>query len=218
MSFEEFSKKLLKLCSEINVSLDEKQLKQFFQYLHIYKKWVVKINLSSIEEEEEIIQKHFADSLLGFSLIQGKRTCLDIGSGAGFPGIPLKIANPSLVLFSVDAKEKKVFFQKQVMRTLGFKKAYSTNIHIDWKARADLDFFLKGKKVDIILFRAIKPNKEMIDFLKAFLSENGKIFLYTGRSFNKAEQENTFENIYHLNKEIEHAFDQKYPRAIYSIC
>lgn len=97
-------------------------LNSFDVYLNEIMKWSKVHNLTSIRDREGIIQKHFLDSLLFLDFIPaGKQTVLDVGTGAGFPGIPLKIVNPGLSLYLVEPKIKKVAFLRYVVHKLDLK-------------------------------------------------------------------------------------------------
>src|SRR3972149_4880003 len=102
----------------LGVTLDEKKLSNFGVYLDEIKKWNEKMNLTSITEETEIVTRHFLDSLTPLSFLTGIEKVLDIGSGAGFPGIPLKIAAPSMGVTLMESTEKKIFFLRHIIRTL----------------------------------------------------------------------------------------------------
>lgn len=106
---------------ELGVSLSDAQLASFLKYLRELQAWNKKINLTSITEEKDIIIKHFLDSLTSARFLSGVNTLLDIGSGGGFPGLPLKIAIPSLKITLMDSVEKKVHFIRHMIRTLDLK-------------------------------------------------------------------------------------------------
>lgn len=82
-------------------------------------RWNCKVNLTAITDPQEAVEKHLVDSLTVLPFLHGKERLLDIGSGGGFPGIPLKLARPELRLVSVDAVGKKINFQRHVGRQLG---------------------------------------------------------------------------------------------------
>ncbi|PKN16646.1 MAG: 16S rRNA (guanine(527)-N(7))-methyltransferase RsmG [Deltaproteobacteria bacterium HGW-Deltaproteobacteria-23] len=110
---------LKKGASELEIELSAMQLESFTLYAKELCKWNGKINLTSIIQPEEIAIKHFLDSLTlaKYTSVAGK--LLDIGSGGGFPGIPLKIIAPETFIVSVDAVAKKINFQRHIIRALG---------------------------------------------------------------------------------------------------
>ena len=118
---EEGLKRLIREGSrELDVLLDEAAIARFFLYLKELKAWNKKINLTAITSDKDIVLKHFIDSLTIAGLIKkfNVKRLLDIGSGAGFPGIPIKIAIPELQVILMDSTEKKVFFLRHILRTL----------------------------------------------------------------------------------------------------
>ena len=105
--------------SELGVSLNHKMMQMFLVYLKELKEWNQKVNLTSLKKDTAIIGKHFIDSLSLVPYLPSKASLLDLGSGAGFPGIPVKIAKPSLKVTLLEAKRKKVNFQRHLVRKLG---------------------------------------------------------------------------------------------------
>jgi len=103
---------------EIGVRLSAPQAELFWLYLQELLEWNRTFSLTSVTDPADIVIKHFVDSLSPLPYLEALTNLLDIGSGAGFPGIPLKIAAPDLRLSLVDANRKKVSFLKQVVRTL----------------------------------------------------------------------------------------------------
>jgi len=107
--------------NQFNVSLSEKQKNQFYEYAQFLVEYNEKVNLTTITELDEIYEKHFYDSLLIGSLVQGKQTLCDVGSGAGFPGIPLKIIYPEIQLTILEPLQKRVQFLKLLTEKLGIE-------------------------------------------------------------------------------------------------
>ena len=106
---------LLKGAEKFGIILSKVQLDKFFIYMELLKTWNKKINLTSIEEDRDIIIKHFIDSLSIIPFIKDRSSRLiDIGTGGGFPGIPLKIACDELDITLLDSTEKKSIFLKSV--------------------------------------------------------------------------------------------------------
>jgi 16S rRNA (guanine527-N7)-methyltransferase len=103
------------------IRLNETQVAAFDLYLRELLKWNQKINLTAIRSEKGIVLKHFLDSLSVYPYLSKTASLLDIGSGAGFPGIPLKIVHPSLEITLIDAVRKKIDFQRHIIRMLGLK-------------------------------------------------------------------------------------------------
>ena len=113
------SDRLRRGAEAIGVALDESMLRCFARYLELLTRWNARINLTSIEDPLEIIDRHFLDSLTIVHLLKGSRTLVDIGSGAGFPGAAVAIACPGLQVTCVESIHKKVAFLQTLRRELG---------------------------------------------------------------------------------------------------
>lgn len=115
--------RLKRLSSEMGVELTEEMLHDFSIYKELLKEWNEKINITTITEDEEIDKKHFVDSLSPAltGLFNGDEKVIDIGTGGGFPGIPLKIRNGSLKVTLLDSLNKRIVFLGQVIDHLGLK-------------------------------------------------------------------------------------------------
>jgi 16S rRNA (guanine527-N7)-methyltransferase len=112
---------LIEGATAFRIHLNEKDVEAFDLYLRELLKWNQKINLTAIRSEKGIVVKHFLDSLSVYPYLSKPSSLLDIGSGAGFPGIPLKMVEPFLEVTLIDSVRKKVDFQKHIIRTLGLK-------------------------------------------------------------------------------------------------
>jgi 16S rRNA (guanine527-N7)-methyltransferase len=112
---------LIEGAKAFGIDLFEKTMEAFDLYLRELLKWNEKMNLTAIRSEKGIVLKHFLDSLSVFPHLPKISSLLDIGSGAGFPGIPLKMIQPSLEVTLIDSVRKKIDFQSHIIRTLGLK-------------------------------------------------------------------------------------------------
>lgn len=110
-----------KACGQMGIMLTQQQVEQFNQYYNLLIEWNDKINLTRIVEPEEVAIKHFADSLAllnYYNIPQGAKV-IDVGTGAGFPGIPLKIARPDINLTLLDSLNKRLIFLGEVTKEIG---------------------------------------------------------------------------------------------------
>jgi 16S rRNA (guanine527-N7)-methyltransferase len=167
---------LNKGATELGISLTIEQINSVFIYLAELKKWNKKINLTAIKGEEDIIIKHVLDSLSyvhGFAPAPGLRL-LDMGSGAGFPAIPIKIAYPGLSITMVDSVKKKVAFLRHIIRTLHLKETEALDIRTDERPGSLLSSF------DIVTARAFADMKSAIISGTPFLRTGGLIVLSRG--------------------------------------
>lgn len=110
-------------CADVGIELDDKQLSKLERYYELLIEWNKKMNLTRITEPEEVAVKHFADSLtlLNFVEIPEGASVIDVGTGAGFPGIPLKIARPDIRLTLLDSLNKRLTFLDEVCFELGIE-------------------------------------------------------------------------------------------------
>jgi 16S rRNA (guanine527-N7)-methyltransferase len=118
---------LLEGAKVFGIHLHDKEVEAFALYLGELLKWNQKINLTAIRTEKGIVLKHFLDSLSVSPYLSKTASLLDIGSGAGFPGIPLKIVHPSLEISLIDSVRKKIDFQRHIIRMLGLKGIEATH-------------------------------------------------------------------------------------------
>jgi len=106
--------------NEFRLSLNDLQIKQIQQYTKLLGTWNDKVNLTAIRDPLEILYRHFCESMFGAALLPVENCRLaDVGSGGGFPGIPLKIMRPDLQVFLVESNFKKATFLAEVVRELG---------------------------------------------------------------------------------------------------
>ncbi|MCP9449826.1 MAG: 16S rRNA (guanine(527)-N(7))-methyltransferase RsmG [Nitrospira sp.] len=167
---------LLERCSqEVGVSLQAEQIKQLLVHFDQLKIWNQSVNLTSIRDDREIIVKHFVDSLACLSVepIKKEARLLDIGTGAGFPGIPLKIVRDDLHVTLVEPVKKKVSFLLSVIGILRLKQI-SVFCGTLRQFIAQLKPF---HKFDYIATRALKPD-ELFEQGERLLVNHGKVVLY----------------------------------------
>ncbi len=117
---EKIENKLQEYTNQEGINLSEHQLHQFQHYLELLLAWNEKINLTAITKPEEVAVKHFLDSLLLLNAVELKKgfKVIDVGTGAGFPGVPLKIARPDLDLTLLDSLKKRLVFLQELLQEL----------------------------------------------------------------------------------------------------
>ena len=155
MNKETFIEELKKLGIKVNST----QMKQFDQYYNLLIEWNKKINLTRIINEEEVYLKHFYDSATINKVIDLNKVnnICDIGTGAGFPGIVIKILNPSINVTLVDSLEKRCIFLKEVIKKLNL-----TNINV-YHARAEEFARDHNEEYDILTSRAVASLPVLIE-------------------------------------------------------
>lgn len=169
-NIEDFFKQLIKseITEKLNLPTDENVVKEliakFIIYLRELQKWNKAYNLTSIEDEREIVTKHFFDSLLYFCYIPEKPLSIaDIGSGAGFPGMPIAIVRPCLKVFLIEPSWKKCAFLKNIKRKLNLN-----NVEIIQAKVEEVT-----EKFDIIVSRALWSIKDFIKNCLHLLKKDG---------------------------------------------
>lgn len=131
MDIDVFKKKMRFYGSEINLMFNDKQLNMFYKYMFLLLEWNNKINLTAITEPEDIILKHFIDSLCINKYIGSNFKVVDVGTGAGFPGIPLKIYRSDLELTLVDSLNKRINFLNEVISVLELKDIITIHSRVE---------------------------------------------------------------------------------------
>jgi len=107
-------------CNNEGLEFNEKKYGQFMKYKDLIKEWNEKVNLTAIKEDEEIVKKHFIDSMKVFKFqeLKNAKNVIDIGTGGGFPGIPMKIIKPEINIVLLDSLNKRIKFLNEVIREL----------------------------------------------------------------------------------------------------
>ncbi len=168
--------RFLRQCAgEMGLELSPASFQLFEKFAVELNKWNKKINLTAIRDERDIVIKHFADSLTLLDLIGDSGVLLDVGSGAGFPSIPLKIALPGLSVVSVDAIEKKVLFQRHCSRVLGLVDFSALHTRVE-KLACD-----RSGQYDFIVSRAFSDLPYFVSLALPLLKDTGKIVAMKGR-------------------------------------
>jgi len=158
------------------IHLDKKTVEVFDLYLKELLKWNQKINLTAIRSEKGIVLKHFLDSLSAYPYLPIPSSILDIGSGAGFPGIPLKIVEPSFEITLIDSVRKKVDFQRHIIRLLGLKGIEPIHGRIQDKEILQI----LGGQFDVVISRAFSDLQTLLLLSFSFLKKGGKVLAMKG--------------------------------------
>ena len=166
-------KKIIQTGAEsLKIDVELQQLNHFALYAEELMRWNRKVNLTAITDAEALAIKHFLDSIAPAALMPPGASLLDIGSGAGFPGIPLKIVRPDLKVTLIDAVRKKVNFQKHMIRTLALE-----NI---WAHQVRAEQFSPETPFDVIITRALSTLPEFVNLALPLLAKNGVMLSWKG--------------------------------------
>ena len=131
MNKEDFKKELKEKAQKINIDLNENQIEQFYTYMKLLLEWNTKMNLTAITDCKEIILKHFIDSLTIAKYIKKDQALIDVGSGAGFPGIPLKIYREDIDITLLDSLNKRINFLNEVIKELKLEKIRAIHSRVE---------------------------------------------------------------------------------------
>ena len=176
MNFEDFGKELVEKALKIRIELSEHQIEQFYIYMKLLTEWNEKINLTAIIEPKEIILKHFIDSLTISSQIQQSRTIADIGSGAGFPGIPLKIVNPEKELVLIDSLSKRVNFLNEVIKKCNINGITAIHARVE-----EIGHNSKYRgQFDVTTSRAVAKLNVLLEYMMPLVKLGGKCICLKG--------------------------------------
>lgn len=206
----QFAKSLQSLAADLSSSIPDFSIPYFFRYLGELKKWNKAINLTAIDDDREILAKHFIDSIYGLKVIDinSEIELLDVGAGAGFPALPLKFVRPQLSVELLEPSEKKGAFLRYVVGSLGLQNVTVTTAKLE-------DYAGRGNaqgRFDYIVVRAFKVDQFGMA-LSTLLKQDGKLVLYRAekvpRSFELVDLA--------LIKEVEYELPAKYGHRVLSV-
>ncbi len=172
----------LDLLVQLRIQVPRECLAQLLWFLDEMLHWNQRLNLTAISDPKEALEKHLVDSLTLVSLLNGRERILDIGSGAGFPGIPLKLVFPGLELVSVDAVEKKIRFQRHIKRQLQIREFTPLAERVELLAKRPM----MAKGFEVVVARAFASLGDLVRLAAPFLSSESRLIAMKGA---RAERE-----------------------------
>ena len=166
---------------EFNIKINDEQIKKFMNYMNLLLEWNEKINLTAITQPEEVKLKHFVDSLTVLKYINDDDKVIDIGTGAGFPGIPLKIMKENTKITLLDSLNKRINFLNIVIETLNLRNIQAIHGRAEEIARNKL----YREKYDVAVSRAVANLSTLTEYMLPFVKVGGKCICMKGANVNE---------------------------------
>ncbi len=156
----------------LGLDLDDTQLAQLTRHLDLMDEWGERMNLTAIRERSQQLTRHVLDSLSVAPWLRGRRVA-DVGSGAGFPGIPLAIARPDLQFALIESTGKKCRFLEHVRDTLGL-----ANVEV---VQSRAEGYATRERFDTVLARAVGPLADLVRYAGSLVACGGRLLAMKGR-------------------------------------
>ena len=165
----DFKNKMIELARMINVKLTEEQVEDFFKYMNLLLEWNEKINLTAITDVDDIILKHFIDSMTVLKYIEKDKSIIDVGTGAGFPGIPIAILREDVKITLLDSLNKRINFLNEVCSELKINNIETIHGRAE-EAGQNKQY---REKYDIAVSRAVANMTTLSEYLIPFVKVGG---------------------------------------------
>ena len=176
MGFETFEKEICKHFDQMNIEVSTNQIENLYKFMKYLIEFNKNVNLTAITEENEIIVKHFIDSIIIQKYIQDSDEIIDIGTGAGFPGIPLKIKKEENKFLLVDSLNKRIKFIKEIIEKLNLK-----NIDAIHGRAEELAQIKEYREIyGIAVSRAVSKLNVLMEYMLPFVKLGGKCICLKG--------------------------------------
>ncbi len=185
---KEFEQLLKEKVSKLGIELTDNQINSFYEYMNLLLEWNQKINLTAIVEQNDIIIKHFVDCLTISKYIDKEKKTVDIGTGAGFPGIPLAIINSFNNFTLVDSLNKRINFLNEVKNNLKLNNINTVHLRAE-EFGQNKDY---REKFDIAVSRAVANLSVLAEYLIPTVKLNGKVICMKGKDIEEELNEAKF--------------------------
>lgn len=161
---------------ELGINLSEKQKEDFYTYMNLLISWNEKINLTAITEPKDVIIKHFVDSLTIFKALEPGKKIIDVGTGAGFPGIPIKIYDETAKVTLLDSLNKRIIYLNDVIQKLEIKNIESIHGRVEEIANKKE----YRQQYDVATSRAVAALNILVEYLLPLVKVGGKCICMKG--------------------------------------
>ena len=182
-----FAEILAQRGAEAGLTFTEQQLQQFTQYYELLVETNKVMNLTAITEPEEVAVKHMIDSLLAYDEDMSGKTLADVGTGAGFPGVPLKIYCPELRVTLIDSLGKRLKFLQQVIDTLGLKYIRCEHLRAEDAGKSSKH----REKYDLVTARAVARLSVLAEYCLPLVKKGGRFIALKGSKYAEEIEEGT---------------------------
>ena len=177
MEYSEFKEIIKRQVKLLKIELSEDKIKKFYNYMNLLIEWNQKINLTSITDPREIILKHFIDSLTINKYIKENTKMIDVGTGAGFPGIPLKILRDDIEIILLDSLNKRIKFLDIVIEELKLNKISTIHSRAEDIGRDEK----YREKFDYSTSRAVANLSTLAEYLIPLVKIKGEVIAMRGQ-------------------------------------
>ena len=210
MEYKDFSKVLIDTAKEIGIDISEEKAKKFFDYMNLLIEWNQKMNLTAITEPNEVVLKHFIDSITIEKYVKEGSKVIDIGTGAGFPGIPLNIIRNDLDITLMDSLNKRINFLTEVIKQNQLNKIDAVHARAEELSRNKK----YREKYDVATSRAVASLNVLLEYMMPFVKVGGYCICMKGANVEE-EINNAERALKLLNGKIEKVIRFSLPGSDY---
>ncbi|MBR6764870.1 MAG: 16S rRNA (guanine(527)-N(7))-methyltransferase RsmG [Clostridia bacterium] len=177
----EITDKIISAFQKNSIAITQEQAQKLKIYLEFLLEYNDKVNLTAVTEVDEVIEKHFVDSAIGVSLIKENAVCADIGTGAGFPGVPLAVLRPDITVALVDALNKRLVFLNELKEKIGIDNLYTVHGRSEDLAK---DKNMR-EHFDYVFSRAVARMNILAEYDLPFVKKGGEMLAWKGPQLNE---------------------------------
>ena len=179
MEYIEFENIFNEECNKNNIKINEEKIKLFYDYMKYLLDWNEKINLTAIKDEKEFVVKHFIDSLTISEFVGDNKRIIDVGTGGGFPGIPLKLSRENLNVTLIDSVNKKIMVLNDIINKMNLENIEALHTRAEELAQ-NKEY---REEFDIAVSRAVSNMNTLVEYLLPFVKVGGFVICMKGPEY-----------------------------------